>query len=286
MDVHPARALWQVAEPYHAIVYFAPEARPVFEQAGLRGFWRGYFAGRAAPLGWVGAGIVTAVFHGFHPDFVARAVPDVWDRCGPTDALDARLDAVDAAVRAHLEPAVVADAAATVLADLRLLATSASVAGRPLYAGNLDLDEPDEAHLALWHLATLLRERRGDGHVAALVARDIAPTEAHLLRLAVAGLPLESVAPHRGWRAEDWDAAAAALRGRGWLAADGRATADGRAVHAAIEAETDRAALPRGADRDVVARVTAGLRPIAVALADAVVPYPNPIGLPPPTDDA
>jgi hypothetical protein len=58
----PARRLWQVAEPYHALTYFAPEAHRAYEDAGLRGFWRGYFAGRAAPLGAVGAGVVTATF--------------------------------------------------------------------------------------------------------------------------------------------------------------------------------------------------------------------------------
>src|SRR2546423_1518951 len=46
-----ARAMWTLYEPIHAITYFAAEARAEFEQAGLRGFWRGYFAGRAAPLG-------------------------------------------------------------------------------------------------------------------------------------------------------------------------------------------------------------------------------------------
>jgi hypothetical protein len=49
-----ARSLWHVLEPYHALTYFAPEARRAFEDAGLRGFWRGYFAGRVAPLGMVG----------------------------------------------------------------------------------------------------------------------------------------------------------------------------------------------------------------------------------------
>ena len=90
MRASPARALWQCIEPYHAVTYFTDEARAAFEAIGLRGFWRGYFAGRAAPLGAVGAGAVVATFYGFRPDFVARAVPDVWSIVRPEDAVAAR----------------------------------------------------------------------------------------------------------------------------------------------------------------------------------------------------
>ncbi|HEX6310895.1 MAG TPA: hypothetical protein VF152_04665, partial [Acidimicrobiia bacterium] len=92
--VNRARRLWQLAEPYHAITYFAPESRAAFEAVGLRGFWRGYFAGRAAPLGFVGPGVVTACFFGFHPDFVARALPSVWAMAEPRTALGARVAGV------------------------------------------------------------------------------------------------------------------------------------------------------------------------------------------------
>ena len=51
---HTARSMWTLFEPIHAVTYFAPEARAALEEAGLRGFWRGYFAGRAAPLGPAG----------------------------------------------------------------------------------------------------------------------------------------------------------------------------------------------------------------------------------------
>ena len=68
-----ARHLWQLYEPLHAVTYFAPEARAAFVGAGLRGFWRGYFAGRAAPLGAVPAAPVTALFYSFAPAMVARA---------------------------------------------------------------------------------------------------------------------------------------------------------------------------------------------------------------------
>ena len=94
-----ARRLWALAEPYHALTYFAAESRDAAEACGLRGFWRGYFAMRAAPLGPVGPAVVTAVFYNFAPAFVARAVPEVWDAAPPAVALEARLAGIDAAVR-------------------------------------------------------------------------------------------------------------------------------------------------------------------------------------------
>src|SRR3954452_23149256 len=95
----PSRRLWALAEPFHALTYFAAESRAAAEAAGLTGFWRGYFAFRAAPLGAVGAEVVTATFYNFAPEFVARRVPSVWDAVTPAAALEARLAGIDAAVR-------------------------------------------------------------------------------------------------------------------------------------------------------------------------------------------
>ena len=108
-----ARLLWSLAEPFHALTYFADEAAAAFTTAGLRGFWAGYFASRAAPLGAVGAEVVTATFVNFAPDFVARRVPAVWESASPAAALEARLAGVDAAVRRVLgEKWIASDAAA------------------------------------------------------------------------------------------------------------------------------------------------------------------------------
>ena len=93
------RRLWTVSEPLHVLTYFAPESHDAFTAAGLRGFWRGYFAGRAAPLGPVGPGLVTATFFGFHPAFVSRAIPSVWSIVTPDDAITARQAGIAAALR-------------------------------------------------------------------------------------------------------------------------------------------------------------------------------------------
>src|ERR1019366_8687678 len=93
MDDNPpqlARRMWTLFEPVHVVTYFTPEARSAFEDAGLRGFWLGYFAGRAAPLGAAAAAPVTGSFFSFAPSMVARALPGVWDLIAPADALAVR----------------------------------------------------------------------------------------------------------------------------------------------------------------------------------------------------
>jgi hypothetical protein len=274
-----ARRLWTVAEPLHALTYFAPESHDAFAAAGLRGFWRGYFAGRAAPLGPVGPGVVTATFFGFHPAFVGRAIPSVWSIVSPDDAITARLAGVAAALPRIIgrdAPSSCDDA----IAQLSDAVTRTPAAGRPLYAANAGLDWPEDQLRALWHAATLLREHRGDGHVHALAVAGLDACEAHVLRIADDSLPIESIQPYRGWSATDWEDATQRLEARGLLAA-GRTTPDGHAVRATVEAETDRLSavlVDRIAEPDVVLRTFGSVARAIAAAGD--VPYPNPIGVP------
>ena len=281
-----ARRLWALAEPYHALTYFAAESREAAEGRGLRGFWRGYFAMRAAPLGPVGPAVVAALFYNFAPAFVARAVPEVWEIAPPQEALAARLAGVDAAVRRVLGEEWVSGADAREAADLAVAAAGAgSVAGRPLGAANGALPVPDRPHLALWQALSTLREHRGDGHVAALLQREISGLQAHVLAAAAGRSTREWLTRARGWADADWDEAAAALTERGWLE-DGELSAEGLAMTAAVEADTDRLALApwqaigdRGCDR--LADLLAPVRRAVVAAGDWATG--NPIGVPDPT---
>jgi hypothetical protein len=276
-----ARRMWALFEPIHAVTYFAPPARAAFEEAGLRGFWRGYFAGRAAPLGAVGPAPVTAAFFGFAPAFVARAIPDVWQRAAPGAALDARLrGAVDSLTAAAGAAGLPSTVDGETLGLLREATAGLNTAGRVLAAANAALPEPDEPLARLWQATTLLREHRGDGHVAALVGTGVTGCEALAWRAGL-DLPRELLQPARGWDDEDWRAATGSLAARGWLTDEGRATAAGAAAYEAVEEATDRCAAgpwealgPAG-----TARLVELLAPLSRACR-AALPAPNPIGLP------
>jgi hypothetical protein len=276
--VNDARLMWTLFEPIHAVTYFSPESLAAFQAAGLRGFWRGYFAGRAAPLGPVDAAPVVASFFNFAPRMVARAVPDVWQRAAPDDVLRARREGADAAL-ARLTAGRSSDAVAEAADLLEAAAGQAEQAGRVLGAANAALPIPDGARARLWQAATTLREHRGDGHVAALVAAGLGGCEVLAWRAAY-DLSRETLQPARGWTDEEWEAAVSSLVKRGWLDADGRPTATGITAYQEIEAATDRAAGSpwRGIDTE---RVRALLTPIAIACR-AEIPGFNPIGLPEP----
>ena len=283
MDASLVRWLWRIGEPVHAIVYFHPASTDAWAAAGLRGFWRGYFATRAAPLGAVGPGPVTATFYNFHPAMVARALPEVWTMASPEQAIGARLAGADAALCDVLGPdAERADLAPT--ADvLRRALDGVTVVGRALFAANVALPWPDEPRLSLWHALTLLREHRGDGHNVSLVAAGIGGCAAHVLAAAVGGAPRDVTQPARGWSDEDWDAAVDELSGRGLVTTDGRATASGRDLHATVERRTDELASEpwRHLDDDALEEVSATLARLAGRVASAgVIRFPNPMGLP------
>jgi hypothetical protein len=293
-----ARRMWALFEPIHVISYFATEPRTAFEQAGLHGFWRGYFAGRAAPIGVTGPGPVTAAFFSFAPAMVARAVPGVWDLISPADALVVRQAGAVAALRSLLDLAGNAPTPTSVSAAADRLAgltEGLDYAGRTLAAANVAVEVPADPLGRLWQSATVLREHRGDGHIAALVAADIDAPEALALRAGVdlaadgahrhvpAGWTRAQMQPARGWTDDDWDAAVARLEDRGLLRPDGTATAAGTRLHREIEHVTDVAATRPWASlsADAAGQVADMLLPIATACA-TVLPVPNPVGVPAP----
>ena len=278
-----ARLLWSVAEPFHALPYFAEEATAAFEAVGLRGFWSGYFAGRAAPLGAVGPEVVTATFVNFAPGFVARWVPAVWAAVTPAVALDARLTGVDAAIRRVLGEEWTGSDDAIEARDLATTAAAAVDApGRPLAAANAAAAVPAEPHLELWQALTTLREHRGDGHTVALVAREVDGVQAHVLAAAAGRSDRAWLQRARGWDDAAWDDAERRLADRGWLDGGGL-TAQGHAMVTAMEADTDRLALgpwqalgAQGCDR-----LAELLRPVRRAVVAAGEwPAGNPIGVP------
>lgn len=275
-----ARRLWALFEPLHAVVYFAPQVGPAFEEAGLTGFWRRYFAGRAAALGPVGPGPVTAAFFGFAPAMVSRALPDVWSRISPSAALTARTSG-SAATLTGLFAGVPRDGIAEAAGLLEAAARAADLPGRVLAAAHADVPWPQDPVARLWHAATILREHRGDGHVAALLTAGVDGCGSLVWRSSLDGGRLREVTqPARGWSDEQWQAAGQRLRDRGWVTADGTATAEGRDAYARVEALTDE--LAEGPWRSLGAAATDRCAEVLTPLAERawqVVPEDNPIPL-------
>ncbi|WDO10260.1 hypothetical protein ME763_33940 [Streptomyces murinus] len=280
-----ARALWERYEPVHDLVYFAPQAHRAAAALGLRGYWMGYFALRAAPLGPVSPAVVTSSFYVFHPAKVARALPDAWGYAAPARVLAAREEAMDAAMTGLYGPEVTGSAEFTEAADLAWeAAAAADTTGRVLAAANQALERPSRPTARLWQVVTTLREHRGDGHVAVLVGQGLGPVEAMVLKAAAGESDAGFLRETRKWEPGDWTAAGVRLRERGLLAEDGSLTASGVAARAEVEARTDAAAESpwRALGPDRSARLAALLDPLARAVADSdLLPPGNPVGLPP-----
>ncbi len=218
LDPMIARRTWRTVEPIHGMIYFSPEAAEEFERLGLVGRM-GYFGSRSAPMGAVGAEVVIATFYNFRPALVRASIPEAWTRATPTEILGARSVAADAALRRSLPDAIGSPELAEAAQLARRAAETACehVEGRPLFAGHASLPWPDADHLVLWHAQTLLREYRGDGHIAALVAAGLSGLEAAITHVATGDVPGAVLLSTRAWPEDEWDAAVDGLRARGIL---------------------------------------------------------------------
>ncbi|MFV8052100.1 SCO6745 family protein [Mycobacterium sp. 48b] len=275
-----ARRFFDRLEPVHAVTYFGPESRAALDALGYRGFWMGYFAARSAPLGIVPADVVTAMFYNFTAERVAKALPTVWDTASPATLLQVRCDSAVAALRRS----GVTDSEPTRLAA-ELTAKAARTApldGRPLYAANRALPWPEDPIAKLWHAVTLLREQRGDAHIAVLVAEGISGRQSNVLHAAAGRVPREMIMRSRDYDDEQWAGYVEQLRSRGWLDDRGDLTDSGRDVKQAIEDRTDALALGAldALTDDEITTLFRVLTPITrqvVAAGD--VPAATPMGL-------
>lgn len=269
MNPDVSRQMWKAMEPVHAMVYFAPEPQEEYVALGL-GDNRaaGYFPARAAAMGAVSQGTVVATFYGFSPLAVLFGMTGAWEATTPEALQAARYRGVDRALRRMCGDLL--DDVSEALALARTATEGCRPEGRALYAANAGLAWPQEDHLALWHAIALLREYRGDGHLAALVVAGISAPQALVLNGALNGpVMTEFLKQSRGWTPEEWDAAVAELAAQGLVTADGALTAAGEAAREEVEAVTDRAALAPWAHlgEDGCAR----LRELVTPLSKAVI---------------
>lgn len=239
----PAGRLRRAIETFHAACYFAPEVIQPYRDAGLHP-WNAYFAQRAAPLGAVNAPTVTATFYNFNPRLVERSIPSVWQHIAPGRATELRLDGTAAAIR-RLVADLPDDTTITDLADLvRGAHGKLEYAGRPLAAAHAAIEPPSDPLAYLWWAVTVLREYRGDGHVAVLVTEDVGPIEALITSAGYGDGTVEFYQKNRAWSLEEWETAVERCRSKGWIDGEGALTTTGRDLRDRIEASTDQTAAP------------------------------------------
>ncbi|WP_151083974.1 SCO6745 family protein [Nocardioides cynanchi] len=240
---HPepvARRLFELTEPISLVNFFSEEPNQAMAALGFGNYWDGYFAGRSAPLGRVPAEVVHAAFYNFADGEVARHIPQVWETTTPEAAHCAREQGCVAALNRILGE-LVGTASLSRAADLLAQAsTSAPTEGRVMYAGLRALSMPEEPVARLWHAANMLREHRGDGHIAALVSEQVGGTESHVLSALDMGIhPAETFGRIHHLPKARLAAVMDGLRDRGLLDGSGHLTAAGRATKARIESSTD-----------------------------------------------
>jgi hypothetical protein len=267
-----ARRLFELIEPICLVNFFSPEPNNSMAALGLRNYWDGYFAGRSAPLGRVPAEVVHAAFYSFTEGEVARHIPKVWDTTTPQAAHTAREQGCAAALRRILGDLVETPGLAHATEILAVASTSAPTEGRFMYAGLRALPMPEEPVARLWHAANMLREHRGDGHVAALLCEQIGGTEAHVLSALASGIyPAESFGRIHHLPQARLAEVMGGLRDRGLLDASGRFTDAGRATKGRIESLTDALAEAPYADLELrqLDQLITLLEPISSRLAAA-----------------
>ena len=243
MNSQLARKMSRSLEPYHGIIYFLPEAAEAYAKLGVTGR-DGYFASRSAPLGAATPGVVIATFFNFNPKLIEHAIPSAWNTTTPEAMLDARLDAIDLGLRRILGDVVDSKEVVRAAELARVASEGCTTPGRPLYAGHATLAWPSEPHLELWHAISLIREFRGDGHIACLVAEGLDAVEALITHAASGAVPRIALQTSRAWSDDDWTAGIERLVARGLVTDDGAFTDAGTALRDRIEERTDVLALP------------------------------------------
>ncbi|XVQ14964.1 SCO6745 family protein [Spirillospora sp. CA-255316] len=265
---HTARRLHRLVEPIALVTYRSKEPTDALMALGHRNAWAGYFAGRAAPLGRLSAEAVHAIFYNFADGEVAHHIPRVWDTATPEAAIAAREHGSVAALRRILGDLADTPGLARAADLAAKAATNAPTEGRIMYAALRVLPMPVEPLARLWHAANMLREHRGDGHIAALMAAGIGGTEAHVLRALSEGIPPEEFGRLRRLPAARLAAVVKGMRDRGLIDDSGRLSDAGQETKNWIESRTDELAAPPydGLEPSELHDLIADLMPIATVL--------------------
>ena len=273
MSPETARKTWRTAEPIHGFIYFLPEASEAYDALGAIGPRTGYFASRVAAMGEVPTDVVSSTFYNFNPTLVRESMVPAWKVAPAAKWVETRLGAVDVGLHRGWNGAVDTPEIRELASLLRAAAERAceSPEGRPLFAGHASLQWPDAPHLQLWFAQTLLREFRGDGHIAALVCEGLSGLEALITHAGSGDVTAKVLASSRAWPEAEWNAGVEGLAARGIVNPDGSLTDKGRTQRDLIELRTDELAVAPYAvlGDEKCERVRELARPLSKAIVDS-----------------
>ena len=250
----PARRLRDAIEPIAMHAVWSRRTNERLAGLGLD-FLGGYVWGRAAALGEPDAGVVVASFGVFEPGMLTATYEQARATCPRDTLLTARTEATIESlteVLAGEDVGPVADRLASAIA-------TADAVGRPLFAGLARQPWPEDPYGRLWRACDLLREHRGDGHIAASIAAGLDPVAMNVLTELWVGMPFGTYSATRGWSTDQLAAAAARLRSDGLLAGD-ELSDRGREWRDGLEATTD------AMEDDLVAAIGPGLDDVVAQL--------------------
>jgi hypothetical protein len=235
----PARALRDAIEPIATICFWSEPSYDRYAAKGLD-FLIGYVWGRGSVLGEAEGTVAAAAFGVFEPGLIASLFNTGRATCSLADIRAAK---ESGAVTALREVLGTPDGLADAIAALRRGVGAADPAGRAMHAGLTALPWPDHELGRLWHACSILREHRGDGHLAACVAAGLTGLESNLLTELRVGWDPLAYTSTRGWSPDAMQAATQALTDRG-LIADGSLTDEGNRLRDGLEQTTDRLVQP------------------------------------------
>lgn len=236
----PARRLRDALEPLAMHGVWSESVNASLAALGLDDFFTAYLTGRAAPLGEVPGSVVAATFGVFEPGFVEST----WAAGRSRVKLPELIAERDRATAASLRTAIGSEASeadATGVAEvLERAVAGVDGTGRVLFAALRAQPRLTDPYGRLWRAADLVREHRGDSHLAASIAAGLDPVRMGILSEVWVGYPVGEYSGTRAWPQEAHEAGVARLEADG-LIADGMITEPGRAFRDDIEAATDTA---------------------------------------------
>ena len=234
----PARRLRDAVEPIATIGWWSRAAADAALALG-HDFFDGYVWGRAAALG---ADVATPVVVSAFGVFNGALLGPVYEHGRSVSSRPAVLASRSSGAAAGLRDAtsgIDENMISTVGASLLAALSTLEPGPRHLFGALQALPVPDDPYGRLWRAAELVREHRGDTHLAACAAAGLDMAEMNVLTEVWLGYPVGEYSSTRGFDPASLASAVESLAGRGWMTDGGVLTSAGRAARDAVESATD-----------------------------------------------